>query len=351
MLSEQIEEYFFLNGKLDYNNYNFDKSQSQIMSHSKIFDTDSEDDDELQLNRSRYLQSKENQQETTKKTEEEKPALTTFIEELDESSLNNMDLTSQISCTHIDFTTFERTFVYKHLFTRDFKSHLDSIQLKSFKDILEYQDTMQTFKIQARFHSFVFQKSKMSLFSSLSRLRKYATVVQCTSNKKNRQCDYRESFEKFVEESKDYRLEEDSLVVTSEDASSDPSTSTRSYDRLKCPQCSLMTCIVCLDFYIILQDYDGSLFLTHLSGPTANRFFSCCTADLCQSSADDICQKIPALLKYLAHITNDNSPCNQKIYWIIEQNHQVEREYNLIDACILSSMVSCGVMTSDAVRR
>lgn len=333
------------------------QSPSQILSHSQIFDNSQElvECESNQESLSTHVSKVESEDlKTVVEKIEKKPVkanITTFIEDVDESTLNKLEFPDQIECTHLNFSEHERNILYKHFFNEKNKLYLDSIQLNSFKDIAQHSDANgKTFKIQARFHSFVFSKSKPSLFSSLDQLRKFATIVQCTSSSKYRVCDYKQSFNKFINRTQDYRLDDNGTLIMIQDGTSPKPCSFQKsqFIRLKCPQCSLLSCELYLDFYVILQDYDNSLFLSHFTGKNSNKFFNCNTEELCDEKSDSIIIKIPAIFKYLSHITNDNSHCSRKIYWIFEQYGQTDKEYRIIDACVLSNMVSCGVMTTNS---
>src|SRR5699024_6647031 len=96
------------------------------------------------------------------------------------------------------------------------------IHLRSFHEMIERLrrkdgfKSHEMFQVEAQFYSYILPPHFVEgghLFGSMDKLRTYATMVQCTSSSKFRVCEYRETFDNFMQVSADkYALQDGALV-------------------------------------------------------------------------------------------------------------------------------------------
>lgn len=313
-LRMQIETNCIFNNSLKLESYQFDKSLSQINSFEEL------------NNSKRQKLDKDAKSKISHST-------IIFSNTLDDSDITNEF--NKIPCNHFEYSPVENNIIYRNFYSN--KNPIFKVErVKRIDDIIN-DDQIKYFDIEAKFHSFLFKDDYLSqIFNSMSSLRKFITMIQCNSN----ECDYQDHFANFMENNTLYKEIDGRLVKMNE--SSETSENTEILKHLQCPKCQTLNCILCLDFAFFLQDYDNILLLVQLTGDEANSFFSCSTIDLC-SNKSDLLKTIPAMLKFMYHITNDSSECLQKITWTLKSSGEKEqRQYRMIGASILTKSFACG---------
>lgn len=243
---------------------------------------------------------------------------------------------NKIPCEHFEYSQMENAIIYKNFYSNKNCNISNVNRIKRFNDLKD-NDEIKHFHVDAKFHSFLFT-DPIYLFESTSSLRKYATIIQCNSN----DCDYQDNFEEFLEDNKLYK-EIDGKLVKLKSESPEIIDNTN-IERLQCPKCKTLNCILCLDFTFILQDYDDILLIARCTGDDANLFFSCSTSDLCSNKTEHL-KTIATMLKFMYHITNDPTECLEKITWTLATSGEKDqRQYRMIKASILTKSLACGAM-------
>ncbi|KAI7689975.1 hypothetical protein SSS_02866 [Sarcoptes scabiei] len=183
---------------------------------------------------------------------------------LDESFLTKQ--INHIPCEHYDYDQYEKEILYRHFYSELRGNLVTELYFQTFADFINKTEIKNKFfQIKAKFYSFVLDKT-IDIFESMSTLRKYATMVQCTSTNSSPNCNYQETFDEFLKQCESFYEEKEGKLSYKMD-------SNKPILNLHCPNCDQLTCILCLDFFMLLQDYDNALLLTRLAGIDANIFF------------------------------------------------------------------------------